>query len=142
MDTFEHLKVAAEGGDIEAMNAVAGIYACGDRGQAVDGDKAVFWYKRASSAGSGKALGSLAYFYLTGTFLPENPTKAVELYEKAIVEDPTCDCFFYDLASCYEKGRGTKPDAERAVRLYRRAASLGSGMARGALRRLGRDPDV
>lgn len=139
---FKAILESAERGNADAMNTVAGIYAHGDEGQPVDGVKAILWYERASSAGSGKALGNLAYLYLTGTFLPEDPTKAVELYEKAIEKEPTCDCFFYDLASCYEKGRGTRPDAERAVRLYRRAASLGSGMARGALRRLGRNTDV
>ena len=122
---------AARHGDVCAMTNLGYMFAHGN-GVEVDGEKAVGWYELASANGSYLAMGNLAYFHLTGIFVGKaDPVKAVRLYE------PECECYKYDLGTCYENGTGTAVDMERAVALYRDAARLGSGLAKKALKRLG-----
>ncbi len=128
---------AARNGAAEAMTNLGYMYAHG-HGMPVDGEKAVKWYTLASTNGSYLAMGNLAYLYLTGIFVGKaDPVKAVRLYEKVVKMAPECECYKYDLGTCYENGTGTAVDMKRAIALYRDAARLGSGLAKKALKRLG-----
>ena len=86
-------------------------------------------------------MGNLAYRYLNGISVRQDPARAVVLYEEAVKgPSPDLDQYLYDLANCYELGVGTAPDKVRAVGLYSRSAQLGSRLAQQALARMGTLP--
>ena len=135
---LQNLAVAAESGDAEAMTELALVYARGEERQRVDLPKAVAWYRKAADAGSRRAMGNLAYFYLNGISVRRDPARAVAFYEKAVCgPSPVLDQYLYDLANCCELGVGIPPDKARAVELYSKSAQLGSRLAQRALARLG-----
>lgn len=136
-ERLQNLMNAAESGDAEAMTDLALVYARGEERQRVDLPKAVAWYVKAIDAGSRRAMGNLAYFYLNGISVPRNPARAVALYEEAVMDpSPDLDQYLYDLANCYELGIGTPPDKARAIELYSKSAQLGARLAQQALMRL------
>ena len=135
------LIAAAESGDAEAMTDLALAYARGEERQCVDLRAALAWYEKAAAAGSRRAMGNLAYFYLNGIFVRQDSARAVALYEEAIKgPSPDLGQYLYDLASCYELGVGAAPDKTRAMDLYSRSAQLGSRLAQQALARMGALP--
>ena len=69
---FVLLKQKAEGGDAEAMRAVAKSYDRGWMGQAKDAEKALHWYELSAKRGNVRALGSLANCYLKGKGVAKN----------------------------------------------------------------------
>ena len=138
---LQTLMFMAESGDAEAMTELALVYVRGEERQRVDLPKAVTWYRKAADAGSRRAMGNLAYFYLNGISVRQDPARAIALYEEAVKgPSPDLDQYLYDLANCYELGVGTAPDKVRAVGLYSRSAQLGSRLAQQALARMGTLP--
>ena len=135
------LIAAAESGDAEAMTDLALVYARGEERQRVDLRTALAWYEKAVATGSRRAMGNLAYFYLNGISVRQDPARAVALYEEAIKgPSPDLGQYLYDLANCYEFGVGAAPDKTRAMDLYSRSAQLGSRLAQQALVRMGALP--
>ena len=135
------LIAAAESGDAEAMTDLALVYARGEERQRVDLRAALAWYEKAVVAGSRRAMGNLAYFYLNGISVRQDPARAVALYEEAIKgPSPDFGQYLYDLANCYELGVGAAPDKTRAMDLYSQSAQLGSRLAQQALARMGALP--
>ena len=135
------LIAAAESGDAEAMTDLALVYVRGEERQRVDLRTALAWYGTAAAARSRRAMGNLAYFYLNGISVRQDPARAVALYEEAIKgPSPDLGQYLYDLANCYELGVGAAPDKTRAMDLYLRSAQLGSRLAQQALARMGALP--
>ena len=134
---LQTLIAAAESGDAEAMTDLALVYARGEERQRVDLRAAIEWYGKAAAAGSRRAMGNLAYFYLNGISVRQDFARAVALYEEAIKgPSPDLGQYLYDLANCYELGIGVPPDRARAMALYLKSAQLGSRLAQQALSRL------
>ena len=134
---LQMLVAAAELGDAEAMADLALVHARGEERQRVDLARAVDWYGKAAGAGSRRAMGNLAYLYLTGIFVRKDPARAVALYEEAVKgPSPDLEQYLYDLANCYELGLGVPPDRAKAMSLYSKSAQLGSRLAQQALSRL------
>ena len=135
------LIAAAESGDAEAMTDLALVYARGEERQRVDLRAALAWYEKAAVAGSRRAMGNLAYFYLNGISVRQDFARAVALYEEAIKgPSPDLGQYLYDLANCYEFGVGAARDKTRAMDLYSQSAQLGSRLAQQALARMGALP--
>ena len=134
---LQRLVAAAESGDAEAMTDLALVYARGEEMQCVDLPTAIVWYRKAAASGSRRAMGNLAYFYLNGISVRQDPARAVALYEEAVKgPSPDLDRYLYDLANCYELGIGVPPDKARATVLYSQSARHGSRLAQRALARL------
>ena len=134
---LQALVAAAESGDAEAMTDLALVHARGEELQHVDLSAAIGWYRKAAASGSCRAMGNLAYLYLNGISVREDPVRAVALYEEAVKgRPPDLEQYLYDLANCYELGIGVLPDRAKAMSLYSKSAQLGSRLAQQALSRL------
>ena len=102
-------------------------------GTKIDGEKAVFWFNEALKAGdtlyAPTNLGDL-YRKGCGTVAP-SLEKAFEAYKKST--DPYAH---YRIGQAYEEGWTDKPDREKAMRWYERAAREGHHLA---IKRLSRE---
>ena len=125
-EAFAKLKEAADGGDLEAMVALAGCYANGE-GVERDDKKTVELYTLAMDKGSADATYKLGWCYDTGFGVAQDVPKAVELYQKA-ADNGSVPAMF-NVAVCYYNGDGTKQDQKKAVEMYQRAADAGHAKA-------------
>ena len=67
--------------------------------------------------------------------MEKNDTKAAELFRKSA--DRGYPLAQYNLAACYESGRGVEKDLSKAVALYRKAAVAGMKQAQMKLKNPG-----
>ena len=101
MNETKWLTLAAEGGDLSAVHILSNMTAT----EAEKNYHDAFGYEH----------DKLVYFDV-----PQNLSKAVELYNKAAEGGHVLA--MYRLANCYELGRGTERDEKKAEELYRKAA--------------------
>ena len=86
-----------------------------------DEKKAYALLSQSADGGCAKAIYAIATWYLHGTDgLPTDLKKGVELLEEA-VNKKNPDAMF-DLAICYERGKGKKKNLKKAFELYLMAA--------------------
>jgi TPR repeat protein len=78
-------------------------------------------------------LNNLGVLYQWGRGVEKNPTKAVELYRKAVEVDNQLDAIF-NLGHCYFIGEGVQKDEAKGLALWGEAADAGSASARRQLR--------
>ncbi len=78
---------------------------------------------KAHSLGNYKATYAIATWYLFGKYLKKNYKKAVDLLQLATKGN--LPEVFYDLAVCYESGKGIKADKRQAFLNYLSAALMG-----------------
>ncbi|NNF77576.1 MAG: SEL1-like repeat protein [Rhizobiales bacterium] len=90
--------------------------------------QARLWYGRASEAGSRGAMVNLALFYLRGTGVDKDPSRAAELLQRAA--DKGTGLAMYYLAHQYSSGQGIKRNKRRAAEWYQKA--MDNGIARAA----------
>lgn len=86
---------------------------------------------RAMEQGDTYATGWLAHYYATGCGVPQDLTKAFELYEELAEREGGTYADF--VARCYEDGIGVERNREKAIEWYKRAAQQGDGTAALAL---------
>jgi uncharacterized protein len=79
--------------------------------------------ERASDLGNGKAIYALGTWYLHGRVYKKDFKKAVELLKVAC--DKNIPDAHFDLAVCFEKGKGIKKNLREAFLSYLRAFCLG-----------------
>jgi len=124
LGSLDDIIAAANRGDPASQNALGVKYARGEDGLTRDDTKAVEWYQKAAQQGFAKAQTNLGdmYFYGRGG-LDKSYDQALSWYLKATQQDfPDAQ---YRLGYMYEKGLGADKDVQRAVKLYRSAASEG-----------------
>lgn len=129
--SFADIEARAAEGDINAMFQVGEAYDNGTNGYRKDAAKAFEWYIKAAGSNEGGhpvATRYAAWALRTGTGVPVNLAKSVELYTKAAtqfgdVKSMACLGFFY------EKGEGVAADAKQAFEWYQRAAAGGDSVA-------------
>ncbi|MCB9654707.1 MAG: sel1 repeat family protein [Deltaproteobacteria bacterium] len=83
-----------------------------------------YYDHRACELGSGDGCSRLAQAYLTGTGVPKNPTRAVELWHNACYKGLQDAC--WQLGDVYENGKEVDIDVEYAAKIYRYACHFGS----------------
>lgn len=88
----------------------------------VNMNKAVFYYEQAAALKSTEALYILALLYDAGDKVAENREKAKDYMTRAAKVLPEAQ---YSLAVWIERGYFGKPDTDRAVKLYEKAANAG-----------------
>ncbi len=126
---------AAEGGQTLAMRIIGTKYMTGD-GVYADAAKAQKWLSAAADLGDAGAMFNLAVMYAEGTLIPQDDVQALRLLQQAseagLLRARTLHAAFI------ETGRGTddQGDLDKAVALYREAATSGDNTAQAALRRL------
>lgn len=75
---FERLRNAAEGGDVEAMAALADVLDAGQHGLPPDQAQALAWYQKAAEAGNAEAMFRLSIDITGGTDAPRWLRKAAQ----------------------------------------------------------------
>ncbi len=126
---------AAEGGYPDAQNLLGVLYATGSDGLPHDDNLAVDWYRKAAEQGFAKAEKNLGDMYFFDRGIGEQDYgMAISWYKKAA--DRNFAEAQFRLGFMYEKGLGTPQSDQRAIALYKQAASNGSVDAQRALDRL------
>jgi TPR repeat protein len=86
-------------------------------------EKAVQYYRKASSMNHSISLNNLAFCYDTGFGVEKNMHTAFHLYEKsANLGYPTA---IYNLSRCYSSGEGVSKDPKIAFQLLKKSVKLG-----------------
>lgn len=80
---LERRRAAAEGGDAEAMTALAQAYEKGLEGQPRDRSQGFAWYKKAAEAGSVAGMGGLGAMYFNGWGTAHDYIQAEHWWRKA-----------------------------------------------------------
>ncbi|MCX5772038.1 MAG: trypsin-like peptidase domain-containing protein [Candidatus Hydrogenedentes bacterium] len=119
---FEIFRKGAEGGNIDAMNNLGGMYDSG-LGVAKDEREAVSWYRKAAEGGHTGAMFNLGVMYYTGRGVAKDERETVSWFRKAAEGGNTGA--MYNLGVMYDAGRGVAKDEREAVSWYRKAAEGG-----------------
>ncbi len=127
----DETRVRAEGGDPEAQNHLAFLYAHGGDDLPKDSAAAAKWYRRAAEQGLANAQFNLAVIYAGGDGVPKDDAEAVKWYRKA-AEQGVVDAQF-NLGVIYSGGDGVPKDDAEAVKWYRQAAEQGDADAQSSL---------
>lgn len=130
---FYYYKLAADQNYLPALLLLAGCFAIG-KGVEPSLEKAMHYFKRAADQGDVSAQAFYAWHLLKSNLDDE---RAV-YYLKLVVQQreshlnlvPTCQ---YDLAKCFEQGRGIKKSSQNALHYYRLAADNGNEFAQNRL---------
>ncbi|SPE30555.1 hypothetical protein SBA3_1680018 [Candidatus Sulfopaludibacter sp. SbA3] len=115
------------------------LYEVGDGAIRKDNKKATELFKKCAELGGTALLVPTGQLYERGALPSASPDRrAVELYSIAADHDDELGLLY--LAAMTEQGRGgLRKDVDKAVALYRRAASFGNLQAIEKLRVLGRE---
>jgi len=128
---LEEVRLLAGGGDAQAQNHLAYLYAHGGDDVAKDPVAAVQWYRRAAEQGLATAQFNLAVIYAEGDGVPKDSAAAVQWYRLA-AEQGMVDAQ-YNLGVIYAGGDGGPRQPGEAVRWFRRAAEQGDAGAESSL---------
>lgn len=111
---------AANKGNAVAMVAVADKLMSGNKGLPRNRIQAIYWYKKAADAGNAEAIDKVAKMYAKGRFLPKNPEKAQEYFEKLANTDPS---YCFKISAFYGEGKdGFPQDETKSLEWYARGA--------------------
>jgi len=123
-DKFAKMQLAAaENGNPDAMASVAAKYMSGGDGLERNRVQAVYWYKKAADAGNADAMEKVAMMYAKGRFLPRNPAKAQEYFEKLASKDFS---YCMKISAFYSDGKdGFPKDDAKSLEWLERAAARG-----------------
>jgi len=118
---FAELEVkAAQKGNVAAMAAIAKKYMSGKEGLQKNRAEAIYWYKMAAEKENFEAMEKVAQMYAKGRYLPKNPQKAQEYFEKLAKQDIR---YCFKISSFFAEGNdGFPQDLEQAAFWYERAA--------------------
>ncbi|MXS79552.1 MULTISPECIES: tetratricopeptide repeat protein [Nitrosomonas] len=129
---FLNLRKKAEAGDAEAQNGLGSMYFSGEavshdaQGNPLskDPEAAAGWFYRAAEQGHADAQFNLGLLYFTGEGVPQDKTKAVELFTKA-AEQGNIDAQ-NNLGVIYLLGEGVEQNTNKAVEWFEKAAEQGN----------------
>ena len=126
------LELAANQGDIEAMDGLGSIYAGANQqtdqngsDALTDATKTLYWYGKAAGLGDANAMGAIAGIYHEGRLTAQNEREAILWYELAakaaasMSKDRTASAnFAASLGDIYSNGTGVEPDKVQAYEWY------------------------
>lgn len=116
--SFELLTQSAELGYTPAQVTLGAEY----KYQLKNYQEAVKWFKIAADKGYAPAQHELAWCYLQGKGVEQNPEEAVKLFKKAAEQDNSSAC--RELARCYEEGKGVEKNPIEAAKWNKKAEKL------------------
>lgn len=93
----------------------------------VDGEKSLYWYKKAVELGDVSANHDVASLYYRGEIVEKDVDKAFQYY-KAGADKGDADCIT-SLAICYHKGEGAEQCYKSAFELFKKAAKKDNAVA-------------
>ncbi len=131
---LDEARLRAEGGDAEAQNHLAFLYAHGGEDLPKDSAEAAKWYRKAAEQGLAAAQFNLAVIYAGGDGVPPDHAEAARWYRKAAGQG-MIDAQF-NLGVIYAEGDGVPKDPAEAARWFRRAAEQGDVDAQSSLGQL------
>ncbi|HEU4885042.1 MAG TPA: CHAT domain-containing protein [Longimicrobium sp.] len=119
-------RLAAEGGDAEAMRELGSMYL---QGKEVDRNDRLAreWLEEAMRMGSVDAMVDIAWMHEKGLGTPASNKRAFRCYRTAAEAGSARGLFA--LGQAYENGVGVRADTAEAAGLYRKAADAGSADA-------------
>lgn len=112
----------AEGGDIQAQMQLADIYYSGTENQAIQLEKAAYWYQKLAENEFAQAQLALALMYIKGEGVEKNDKEGVRWLTRAA--DQKLASAQYLLGIAYENGHGIEVDMNQAYMWYEVAAAL------------------
>ena len=119
---LQSLLVAAEGGDVEAMNLLGILYVLGVQVNS-DYSKALYWFQQAIEGGSASAMHNLAQMYLYGIGVPRDFANAFHWFQRSAAYGSVHS--MYNAAVMAENGLGTARDLRISRAMYQDAAASG-----------------
>jgi TPR repeat protein len=126
------IRLAAEGGDLAAMEALGGCFYNGAKGAPNDDALVVIWYRRAAAGNVASAQFNLACMHNDGEGgLEKSDAKAVALYRLAAAAGDAFSLF--NLGVSFRDGLGIPQDLAEAARHFRQAADKGHAKAEASL---------
>ena len=134
---------AAEQGHVPSQMTIALMYELGEAGAAGGINEAFTWYVHAAEQGNERAMHRLGYLYESGpkadgSGVAQDYKEAFNWYKRA-VEEKNYTPSMVALASLYELGKGVKPNPQKAMELYQKAADAGDPYAQMRLAAMYRD---
>jgi TPR repeat protein len=130
IEAVRRVKMAAEGGDTDAM-ASLGIYFATGRGVLKNPERAFELFSKAAAAGNPEAISDLGSMYSNGIFVKQDFAKALDYYEKAIEGGSSFS--LNQLGVMYFAGKGVERDYRAAAEYFKQAADLDDGYGLKAL---------
>ncbi len=121
-NVLQSLLVAAEGGDVEAMNLLGILYVLGVQVNS-DYSKALYWFQQAIEGGSASAMHNLAQMYLYGIGVPRDFANAFHWFQRSAAYGSVHS--MYNAAVMAENGLGTARDLRISRAMYQDAAASG-----------------
>ncbi|MDZ7821789.1 MAG: tetratricopeptide repeat protein [Candidatus Marinimicrobia bacterium] len=116
---IEHLTLAAESGNAEAMYRLA-YYCQYGIGTEKNSEQAMNWYRRSAEAGSHQAQNKMGMVYYTGSGTGQDYGSAREWFIKSARGGN--DQAQYMLGKIYSAGEGIEPDTARAVKWLKKVS--------------------
>lgn len=128
---FDSIAQQAEGGDVEAVLALAELYERGNLVVKADPQAALELYRQASDAGNAAGQYAVAQNLLKDGAQSTDVPQAIELLDAAAAQShvPALN----ELASIFEKGEIVERNYERAAELYLQAAEQNDALAQRSL---------
>ena len=128
------MKIAAEHGSVEAMNAIGLSYAIGRNGVSINGREAAKWLRMAAELGDAVALNGLGVLYRHGTGVDLSYEKAYKLF--SLAADRGFATAMSNLGDMYEQGQYVNRDYAKAREWYQKSLDAGNGKAEEYLKRI------
>jgi len=119
---YQEIKLLAESGDAEAQYSLAMMFDFGD-GVPRDGEKAVFWLRRAADQNLAGACYALGIKYESGSTVRQSSTEAAAWYRLAALQDLPMAQFH--LGRLHLPGSDLQPDPVQAYAWLTLAADHG-----------------
>ena len=121
-EAIKHFEIAANEGNLKAMNSLGIIYL--NEEQYKDVNQAIIWFTRAAEQDYAESIRNLAEVYYYDTYLPEcDYKKALDYFTKA-VELGNPEAFGF-IGEMYSNGRGVEEDEAKAFGYFLKGAELG-----------------
>ncbi len=126
VEALRRVKMAADGGDTDAM-ATLGVYFATGHGVLKNPERAFELFSKSAAAGNPEAVSDLGSMYSNGIFVKQDFAKALDYYEKAIEGGSSFS--LNQLGVMYFAGRGVERNYHAAAEYFKQAADLDDGYA-------------
>ncbi len=126
VEALRRVKMAADGGDTDAMVSLGVNFATG-HGVLKNPERAFELFSKSAAAGNPEAISDLGSMYSNGLFVKQDYAKALDYYEKAIEGGSSFS--LNQLGVMYFSGKGVERDYHAAAEYFKQAADLDDGYA-------------
>ena len=125
----KYYELAARGGDSRGAYNLGIMFSREE--SCLDGEKALYWFRRSAGLGGVGAYWQIGSLYYDGALVGTDKKAAAVWYKKG-AELGDADCIT-SLAICHKNGEGVRRDMDKAFELFKKAAKLGHAVAQAYL---------